>query len=109
MTDHPYPFLRASRVLGIPYSEALRMTREEADAVYCGFAKGATDLLVESTALRMAVGNNGGCWAEHYTEDQRDHWRRLAASLVSDIKNILTPPTPGSRPPSPGWTGRSCP
>jgi hypothetical protein len=30
---------------------------------------------VEELAIRAALGNNGGEWAEHYTEAQKQYWR----------------------------------
>lgn len=44
---------------------------------------------LESFAIRAALGNNGGTWAEHYTEDQKEHWRQfvrdLEASMLKDM------------------------
>lgn len=40
---------------------------------------------VEQYAIRVALGNNGGTWAEHYTEEQKDHWRQFIDDLVLDI------------------------
>lgn len=34
--------------------------------------------LVERTAQRIAEGNNGGAWAKHYTNNQKQLWRRRA-------------------------------
>jgi hypothetical protein len=30
--------------------------------------------LIEKWAVKMALGNNGGEWATHYTEDQKNLW-----------------------------------
>lgn len=45
-----------------------------------------TDDLIEAFAIRAALGNNGGTWADHYTEAQKDHWRRFVLDLVAAIK-----------------------
>ena len=37
-------------------------------------------------AIRVAKGNNGGLWSEHYTEEQRAHWRRFVMDLANTIK-----------------------
>lgn len=42
------------------------------------------DDLVEKWALRMALGNNGGGWATHYTEEQKEHWRTMAREWLQD-------------------------
>ena len=44
-----------------------------------------TEEYLEQLAERIALGNNGGTWAEHYTEDQKGHWRRLAMDLIDDV------------------------
>ncbi|MEA2910306.1 MAG: hypothetical protein QOJ15_2387 [Bradyrhizobium sp.] len=41
--------------------------------------------LIESFAIRVALGNNGGTWAEHYTEPQREHWRQFVRDLVAEV------------------------
>lgn len=41
--------------------------------------------LVEKFAIRTALGNNGGQWATHYTEEQKDHWRQLVLELARDL------------------------
>lgn len=38
---------------------------------------------IESFAIRAALGNNGGTWAEHYTEEQKEHWRQFVRDLVA--------------------------
>jgi hypothetical protein len=40
---------------------------------------------IESFAIRVALGNNGGKWSEHYTEDQKDRWRKFVVDLASEI------------------------
>ena len=42
--------------------------------------------LIETFAIRCALGNNGGTWAEHYTEEQKEYWRRFVRDLVVHIK-----------------------
>jgi hypothetical protein len=41
---------------------------------------------LEQFAIRAAKGNNGGEWATHYTEAQKEHWRRFVRDLVAAIK-----------------------
>ena len=41
---------------------------------------------VEKFAIRVALGNNGGTWSEHYTEDQKNYWRQFVLNLVEEIK-----------------------
>ena len=45
--------------------------------------------LVERLAVSMAIGNNGGQWATHYTEGQKFLWRTRAANLIADLKREL--------------------
>jgi len=40
---------------------------------------------LEYFAMRCAMGNNGGEWASHYTEEQKAHWRRFVLDLVKEI------------------------
>ena len=42
--------------------------------------------LIEKYAIIMAEGNNGGTWATHYTDSQKDLWRARAEKLIEDIK-----------------------
>jgi hypothetical protein len=42
--------------------------------------------LIEKYAIKIALGNNGGEWATHYTEEQKDHWRNLVRELLEDLK-----------------------
>ena len=42
--------------------------------------------LIEKYAIIMAEGNNGGAWATHYTESQKDVWRARAQKLIEDLK-----------------------
>jgi hypothetical protein len=49
-----------------------------------------TDSMIEKYAKRIALGNNGGDWAEHYTEDQKEHWRKLVRELIDDIMKEKT-------------------
>lgn len=37
---------------------------------------------VEKFAIRCALGNNGGEWATHYTEEQKEFWRSFVTDLV---------------------------
>ena len=40
---------------------------------------------LEAYAIRCARGNNGGEWATHYTENQKEHWREFVRNLFSDM------------------------
>ena len=40
---------------------------------------------VEEFAIRAALGNNGGAWAVHYTEDQKEHWRQFIRDLAAAV------------------------
>lgn len=40
---------------------------------------------VEPFAIRAAKGNNGGEWATHYTEDQKNVWRQFVRDLVASL------------------------
>ena len=42
--------------------------------------------LIEKYAIIMALGNNGGEWATHYTEEQKNVWRKRVEQLIEDIK-----------------------
>lgn len=48
--------------------------------------------LVERTAITMAVGNNGGTWATHYTDAQKDLWRSRAREVIAQVFEALTTP-----------------
>ena len=41
---------------------------------------------VETYAIRCAKGNNGGEWASHYTEDQKNFWRKFISDLVGELE-----------------------
>lgn len=45
--------------------------------------------LIEKVALTMAVGNNGGGWATHYTKEQQDLWRERAKEVIEMVKEAL--------------------
>lgn len=45
------------------------------------------DDLIEKYAIRIARGNNGGTWADHYNETQKNFWRSLVRDLIEDIQN----------------------
>lgn len=40
---------------------------------------------LEALAIKCALGNNGGVWAEHYTGDQKAFWRGFAQELVLEV------------------------
>lgn len=44
-----------------------------------------SDEQVDLFAIRAAKGNNGGKWSEHYTEEQREFWRRF----IRDLENTI--------------------
>ena len=45
--------------------------------------------LVEDVAKKMAVANNGGDWAKHYNEDQKNVWRERAKEVIEMVKEAL--------------------
>ena len=45
--------------------------------------------LIEEVAKTMAVGNNGGDWAKHYTEEQKSLWRARAEIVIQMVKEAL--------------------
>lgn len=44
-----------------------------------------SDELIDRFAIRCAKGNNGGEWAMHYTEEQKNFWRRFVRELAENI------------------------
>lgn len=44
------------------------------------------DEQVEQFAIICALGNNGGEWAEHYTEEQKEHWRKFVRDLAGQVR-----------------------
>ncbi len=44
--------------------------------------------LIERFAIRCAKGNNGGEWATHYTEEQRNVWRAFSKELFDESYEI---------------------
>lgn len=62
-----------------PVALNVEMPAEDAQA-----KAGSADRL-ESLAIRAALGNNGGSWAEHYTDDQKNYWRRFVVDLANDL------------------------
>jgi len=42
---------------------------------------------IEEFAIRVALGNNGGGWATHYTEAQKEHWRQFVRDLIKELNN----------------------
>lgn len=43
------------------------------------------DRKIEKFAMRVALGNNGGRWDTHYTEKQKEHWRKFVRDLVEAV------------------------
>ena len=46
--------------------------------------------LIEEVAKKIAVANNGGDWAKHYNEDQKNVWRERAKEVIELVKVKLT-------------------
>lgn len=44
---------------------------------------------IEEWAKKMALGNNGGDWAKHYTEEQKEHWRDLVHEMINTIQEAF--------------------
>jgi hypothetical protein len=51
--------------------------------------------LTETFAIRCALGNNGGTWGQHYTDEQKEYWRRFVRDLIVHIKIGLANEDPG--------------
>ena len=45
--------------------------------------------LIEQVAKKIAVANNGGDWAKHYNEDQKNVWRERAKEVIEMVKEGL--------------------
>ena len=45
--------------------------------------------LIEQVAKYIAVANNGGDWAKHYNEDQKNVWRDRAKEVIEMVKQGL--------------------
>jgi hypothetical protein len=45
--------------------------------------------LIEKIAKYIAVANNGGDWATHYTEGQKMVWRERAEEVIKLVKEGL--------------------
>ena len=45
--------------------------------------------LIEKVAKKIAVANNGGDWAKHYNEDQKNVWRERAKEVIEIVKEGL--------------------
>jgi hypothetical protein len=61
--------------------------RHIVDAVNVYHAVQSMDL--EAFAIRAALGNNGGAWAEHYTEAQKEHWRAFVRDLAMKVADTI--------------------
>lgn len=48
------------------------------------------DNLIKKYAIQIALGNNGGQWATHYNENQKNHWRNLVRELIEDVTQQIT-------------------
>jgi hypothetical protein len=46
-----------------------------------------TNEQIEKFAIRVALGNNGGQWATHYTEEHKNHWRQFIRDLIAEMNN----------------------
>ncbi len=51
----------------------------------------APDEMIERWAIKLALGNHGGEWATHYTEDQKKVWRACALQFIGECMYELTP------------------
>lgn len=49
----------------------------------------ARRLWLERWAIKLAVGNNGGTWATHYVEKQKEFWRVRARELIAEFRSEL--------------------
>jgi hypothetical protein len=49
-----------------------------------------TDEQIDIFARRAAKGNNGGDWAEHYTEDQKEFWRRFVRDMETTMREYVS-------------------
>jgi hypothetical protein len=45
--------------------------------------------LIERVAIKIAIANNGGDWAKHYNEDQKNVWRERAKEVIQMVKEGL--------------------
>lgn len=45
---------------------------------------------LEEFAIRAALGNNGGTWAAHYTDQQKEHWRGWVRALEGEVNKERT-------------------
>ena len=45
--------------------------------------------LIEQIAKYIAQANNGGDWAKHYNEDQKNVWRERAKEIIEIVKEGL--------------------
>ena len=43
---------------------------------------------IEELAIKLAEANNGGKWATHYEEMQKDVWRERARVWAQDVINL---------------------
>ena len=42
---------------------------------------------LEYFAIKVALGNNGGTWAEHYKEHHKEYWRNFVRKLMIEMEN----------------------
>jgi hypothetical protein len=49
------------------------------------------DETIELFAIRAAKGNNGGEWATHYNEDQKDYWRTFVRDMAASLQHAVIP------------------
>lgn len=48
-------------------------------------------MTIEDLAQMMAVGNNGGTWSDHYTDDQKNVWRDRARDVLAKMTEKAGP------------------
>lgn len=53
------------------------------------FEEIAMDELIEDIAKEIAIANNGGDWAKHYTEEQKVLWRTRAVKIIKMVREGL--------------------
>lgn len=47
-----------------------------------------TEEEIEAFAIRCALGNNGGEWAKHYTDDHKNYWRQFVRDLEASVLGL---------------------
>ncbi len=50
-----------------------------------------SDEIADKFARKFAVANNGGEWATHYTEEQKNVWRHRARQWIGEVLYEFVP------------------